>query len=57
MERLQEHLARADSELEAAQHFLDPSSAEGEEVYIVRAIFNARAAVGDALDAVRGRVE
>ena len=57
MERLRERLARADSELEAAQHFLDPSSAEGEEIYIVRAIANARAAVDDALDRVRSRSE
>jgi hypothetical protein len=34
MERLREHLARADSELETAQHFLDPGSAEGAEIWI-----------------------
>ncbi len=56
MERLRERLAHADSELEAAQHFLAPRSAEEAETAIVRAVTNARAAVGDALDAVRLRL-
>ena len=56
MERLRERLAHADSELEAAQHFLAPRSAEEAEMDIVRAVSNARAAVGDALDTVRSRL-
>ena len=52
MERMREHLARADSELEAAQHFLAPDSAEGAEIDLVRAVANARVALGDALDTV-----
>ncbi len=56
MERLRERLAHADSELEAAHHFLAPRSAEEAEMDIVRAVSNARAAVGDALDAVRSRL-
>ena len=56
MERLRERLAHADSELEAAQHFLAPRSTEEAEMDIVRAVANARAAVGDALDAVRLRL-
>jgi hypothetical protein len=56
MERLQEHLVRADGELEAAQHFLDPGSAEGAETDLVRAVAAARVAVEDALEAVRPRV-
>ena len=56
MERLGERLAHADSELEAAQHFLAPRSTEESEMDIVRAVSNARAAVGDALDAVRLRL-
>ena len=56
MERLRERLAHADSELEAAQHFLAPRSAEEAEMDIVQAVANARAAVGDALDAVRLRL-
>ena len=56
MERLRERLARADSELEAAQHFLAPHSAEESEMDIVRAVANARAAVGDALETVRSRL-
>jgi hypothetical protein len=55
MERLREHLARADSELKAAQHFLDPRPAEETERDIMRAIANARVAVGDALETVRYR--
>jgi hypothetical protein len=56
MERLRERLAHADSELEAAQHFLAPRSAEEAEMDIVRAVSNARTAVGDVLDAVRSRL-
>ncbi len=51
-----ERLAHADSELEAAQHFLAPRSAEEAEMDIVRAVSNARTAVGDVLDAVRSRL-
>ncbi len=56
MERMREHLIRADGELEAAQHFLDPGSAEGAEMDLIRAIAAARVAVGDAREAVRLRV-
>ena len=56
MERMREHLARADSELEAAQHFLAPDSAEEAEIDLVRAVANARVALGDALDTVRLRL-
>ena len=56
MERLRKRLAHADSELEAAQHFLAPRPTEEAEMDIVQADANARAAVGDALDAVRLRL-
>jgi hypothetical protein len=56
MERMREHLVRADGELEAAQHFLDAGSAEGAEMDLIRAVAAARVAVGDALEAVRLRV-
>ncbi len=56
MERMREHLARADSELEAAQHFLAPDSAEGAEIDLVRAVTNARVTLGDALETVRLRL-
>ena len=56
MERMREHLARADSELVAAQHFLAPDSAEGAEIDLVRAVANARVALGDALETVRLRL-
>ncbi len=56
LERLREHLGRADSELEAAQHFLAPESAEGTEIDLVRAVADARVALGDALETVRLRL-
>jgi hypothetical protein len=56
MERMREHLVRADGELEAAQHFLDAGSAERTEMDLIRAVAAARVAVGDALEAVRLRV-
>jgi hypothetical protein len=37
MERMREHLARADSELRTAEHFLDPGSVEGTEMDLIRA--------------------
>jgi hypothetical protein len=37
LERMREHLARADSELEAAQHFLDPETHDEDEMAFVRA--------------------
>ena len=57
MERMREHLARADGELQSAQHFLDPGSAEGTEMDLVRAIASARVAVGEALETVRSRLD
>ena len=56
MERMREHLARADSELETAQHFLDPRSSEGAEMDLVRAIASARKDIGAALETVRWRL-
>jgi hypothetical protein len=43
-------------EAQCAQHFLDPGSAEGAEMDLIRAVAVARVAVGDALEAVRLRV-
>jgi hypothetical protein len=43
MGRLREHLARADSELRDAQHFLDPDSAEEAETDLVHAVAAASA--------------
>jgi hypothetical protein len=53
LERMRAHLARAESELEAAQRFLDPKTAEEAELELVRAVANARTSVGDALETVR----
>jgi hypothetical protein len=57
LERLQEHLARADGELEAAQRFLDPGTRDEDEVALVKAIADARTLVGDALETARWRLE
>jgi hypothetical protein len=56
MERLQQHLARADHELRDAQHFLAPGSAEEAEVDIVHAVAAARLAITTALERVRFRL-
>jgi hypothetical protein len=50
---LRERLARAESELEAAQRFLDPRTGDEAEMNLVRAVANARISVGDALETVR----
>jgi hypothetical protein len=56
LERMREHLVRADSELEAAQHFLDPRTRDEDEMAFVRAIEDARTLVGDALETARWRL-
>ena len=53
LERMRAHLARAESELEAAQRFLDPRTAQEAEMDLVRAVANARTFVGDALETIR----
>jgi hypothetical protein len=57
LERLREHLARADGELEAAQRFLDPGRRDEDEVALVRVVADARMLVGDALETARWRLE
>ena len=57
LERMREHLARPDSVLEAAQHFLDPETLDEDEMAFVRAIADARTLVGDALETARWRLE
>ena len=54
---MQEHPDRADSELEAAQHFLDSESRDEDEMAFVIAITNARTLVSDALETARWRLE
>ena len=55
MEQIRTHLARADSELEAALSFLDPRTDDEDELDLVRAVANARTSVGDALETIRAR--
>ena len=57
LERLREHLARADGELEAAQRFLDPGTRDADEVALVKAIADDRTLVSDALETARWRLE
>jgi hypothetical protein len=56
MEQIRVHLARADSELEAAVRFLDPRTDDEDEKDLVRAVANARTSVGDALETIRMRL-
>jgi hypothetical protein len=56
MERLHQHLARADRELQDAQHILEPGSDEKSEEDMVHAVAAARLAVTTALDRVRVRL-
>ncbi len=56
MENMRAHLARADSELEAAIRFVDPKSEDEAEIDLVRAVANARTSVGDALETIRVRL-
>ena len=53
---MREHLARADSELEAALRFLDPRTDDEFERDVVRAVGNARTSVSDALETIRARL-
>ena len=52
-ERARAHLARAESELEAAQRFVDPGGGGETELALARAIASARACVSDARETVR----
>lgn len=56
MERMHQHLAHADRELQDAQHFLDPDSAEEAEMDLVHAVAAARLAVTTAMERVRSRL-
>jgi hypothetical protein len=56
MEQGRAHLARADSELEAAQRLLHPRTDDEFEIAVVRAVANARTLVGDVLETIRARL-
>jgi hypothetical protein len=56
MERLHQHLARADLEMRDAQHVLDPGSAEESEMDLAHDVAAARLAVTSALAKVRSRL-
>jgi len=50
------HLARAESELQAARRLLDPKTDNEVEMDLVRAVANARTFVGAALETIRARL-
>ena len=50
------HLARADSNLEAALRFVDPRTDDEAEMDLVCAVADARTSVGDALETIRARL-
>ena len=52
-ERARAHLARAHSELEAAQRFVEPGGGGETDLALARALANARANVADAMETVR----
>ena len=52
-ERARAHLARAGSELEAAQRFVEPRGGGETEHAQARALANARASVAEAMETVR----
>ena len=52
-ERARAHLARAESELEAAQRFVEPRGGGETELALARALANARASVAEAMETVR----
>jgi hypothetical protein len=56
-ERASGHLARAESELEAAQQFVDPGGGGETDLALARAIASARACVQDAMETVRKTIE
>jgi hypothetical protein len=53
IEQVRAHVARAESELEAAQRFLSPKTRDEAELDVVRALANARVSVGDALETLK----
>ena len=52
-ERARAHLARAQSELEAAQRFVEPEGGGETDLALARALANARANVAEAMETVR----
>jgi hypothetical protein len=53
IEQMRAHLARAESELQAAQRFLNLKTRGDAEFDVARAVANARLSVGDALETLK----
>jgi hypothetical protein len=56
MEQVRAHLARADSELEAAQRLLHPRTDDEFEIAVVPAVANARTLVCDVPETIVARI-
>jgi hypothetical protein len=56
MEQIGVHLARADSELEAALRFLDPRTDDDDEMLATVRTRSARTSVGDDLETIRAQL-
>jgi hypothetical protein len=54
---MRSHVGRAESELQAAQHFLNSRTANQAKLELVRAIANARTSIGDTLETAGVRLE
>jgi hypothetical protein len=52
-ERARAHLARAQSELEAAQRFVEPEGGGEADLALAGALANARTSVAEAMETVR----
>jgi hypothetical protein len=55
--QMRRHLARAESELKAAQRFINPDTMDEAEHDVVRAMANARTSVADALETLKAMGE
>ena len=56
LEQARHHLAKAQSEVKAAQRFLGPISDSEEERAVVKAAANARTCLEDLLESLRARL-
>jgi hypothetical protein len=56
MTQMRTHLARAESELQSAQRFLDVPPEGKTDLVLARSIANARTSINDAMDTIQQRL-
>jgi hypothetical protein len=56
MTQMRTHLARAESELQSAQRFLDVPAEGKTDLVLARSIANARTSINDAMDTIQQRL-